>query len=286
MIELKIGGVPEHFNWPWLTLVESGKLRDDGIEIRWRDYPGGSGAMAAALDAGELDVAMLLTEGAVAGIAAGRRYAIASLFTETPLVWGIHVPAGSGLNSVADIRGRRYAISRVGSGSHLMCFVHARQMGWPVDDLELVTVGNLDGAIEAFSAGRADVFFWEKLMTKPLVDRGSFRRVGELVAPWPAFVVCASRAALSRRGTVIAATVERVVEQAATLAQRPDAAAEIARRYGLANDDVAAWLGVTRWTSAVGIDASIVGAVARTLEQVGLIAPRFDVGAAIATLPR
>ena len=48
-----------------------------------------------------------------------------------------------------------------------------------------------------FASGNADVFFWEKFMTKPLVDAGRFRRVGEFVAPWPAFVVCASNSALA-----------------------------------------------------------------------------------------
>ena len=74
-----------------------------------------------------------------------------------------------------------------------MAFVHARSQGWPVEQLAFVTVGNLAGAVEAFAAGAADVFFWEKFMTKPLVDAGKFRRVGEFTAPWPAFVVCAAR---------------------------------------------------------------------------------------------
>ena len=56
---MKIGGVPEHFNLPWLRLVESRALDDLGVS--WRDVPEGSGAMAAALRAGELDAAMLLT---------------------------------------------------------------------------------------------------------------------------------------------------------------------------------------------------------------------------------
>ena len=63
MNRLRIGGVPEHFNLPWLRLAESGALDDLGVA--WRDVPEGSGAMAAALRAGELDAAMLLTEGAV-----------------------------------------------------------------------------------------------------------------------------------------------------------------------------------------------------------------------------
>src|SRR5690606_30497387 len=95
-------------------------------------------------------------------------FRIVSFYTDSPLIWGLHVPAVSALQTVEDVRGRRYAISRRGSGSHIMAYVHARERGWPVDALELVAVGNLKGAIDAFSAGTADVFFWEKFMTKPL----------------------------------------------------------------------------------------------------------------------
>ena len=71
MIKLRIGGVPEHFNLPWHLALEARRFESLGIEVAWRDYPGGSGAMAKALRDGELDAALLLTEGAVAAVADG-----------------------------------------------------------------------------------------------------------------------------------------------------------------------------------------------------------------------
>ena len=56
-IALRVGGVPEHFNLPWHLAIEAGVPRDLGIDLTWRDYPDGSGAMAAALRARELDAA-------------------------------------------------------------------------------------------------------------------------------------------------------------------------------------------------------------------------------------
>src|SRR4029079_6392690 len=169
MTLLRIGGVPEHFNLPWHIALDGGAARAARVEVQWQDFPDGSGAMAQALREQRLDVAMLLTEGAVAGIAAGG-FKIVSLYTESPLLWGIHVPASSRFRTVAHLAGARYAISRKGSGAHLMAAVHAREQGWPADELDLVLVRNLAGAIEAFASGAADVFFWEKFMTKPLVD--------------------------------------------------------------------------------------------------------------------
>jgi ABC-type nitrate/sulfonate/bicarbonate transport system substrate-binding protein len=271
MTNLKIGGVPEHFNLPWDLLIESEAAGRSGIAVQWSDFPDGSGAMAAALRENRLDVAMLLTEGAVAGAAAGG-LKIVSLYTESPLIWGIHVPAASGLRREDDVRGRRYAISRHGSGSHLMTFVHARDRGWPPADIELVVVRNLQGAIDAFAGGTADVFFWEKFMTKPLVDAGKFRRVGEFVAPWPAFVVCASLEALATKRAVIATVLQLALDAAARLAARADAADVIAARHGLEPSDVAEWLRATRWAARVGVDPSHVEPAVAALAGLSLIA--------------
>ena len=66
---LRVGGVPEHFNAPWHTAAKAGLFAERGIDVRWTDFPGGTGAMAKALRDGELDVAILLTEGIVAAAA-------------------------------------------------------------------------------------------------------------------------------------------------------------------------------------------------------------------------
>ena len=274
-IALRVGGVPEHFNLPWHLAIEAGVPRDLGIDLTWRDYPDGSGAMAAALRARELDAALLLTEGAVAG-AAGGGLQIASLYTDSSLIWGIHVPAGSRFRSVADVRGARYAISRPGSGSHLMAFVHARAQGWPVEGLELVTVRNLAGAIEAFAAGTADVFFWEKFMTKPLVDDGRFWRVGEFLAPWPAFVLCVADSVDLPRRVALGRLLQAVLDQAGVLAARPDAPKLIGSRYSLQPPDVAEWLKTTRWSRRVGIGADDLRSVTRALAELALVPGGFD----------
>jgi sulfonate transport system substrate-binding protein len=284
MISLTIGGVPEHFNLPWHLLLEAGEPRRAGLDVRWQDFPDGSGAMAAALREQRLDVALLLTEGAVVGVARGW-LKIVSLFTESPLIWGIHVPSASKLETVSDIRGARYAISRRGSGSHLMSFVHARERGWPPADIELVVVRNLQGAIDAFAARQADVFFWEKFMTKPVVDDGRFRRVGEFVAPWPAFVVCAAPGALAAKGPAIAGVLRMVFAVAARLAASASGAAEIASRYGLQVEDVRDWLAMTRWAARPGIDEAHLAPAVSALRELDLIDAKLAPADMLARLP-
>jgi sulfonate transport system substrate-binding protein len=283
MIRLRIGGVPEHFNLPWHLALAARRFEPLGIEVAWRDYAGGSGAMAKALRDGELDAALLLTEGAVAAVAGGVPLAIVSLYTDSPLIWGIHVPAAARFRTAEELEGARYAISRPGSGSHLMAVVHARAQGFSVERLELVPVGNLDGAVAAFAAGRADVFFWEKFMTKPLVDAGKFRRVGEFTAPWPAFVVCAARALEGQQRDALGRAVALVLDEARALRSRVDAAQLIADRYGLRPDDVADWLETVRWSARVGVAASDLRQACRALGSLGVLPRVVDAADCIAT---
>ncbi|HEX7236373.1 MAG TPA: PhnD/SsuA/transferrin family substrate-binding protein [Gammaproteobacteria bacterium] len=286
MIELRIGGVPEHFNLPWHLALEARRFDPLGVHVAWRDYPGGSGAMAKALRDGELDAALLLTEGAVAAVADGAPLEIASLYTGSPLLWGIHVPAASRFRGVGDLAGARYAISRTGSGSHLMAFVHARAQGWSVERLVFVAVGNLEGAVAAFESGRADVFFWEKFMTKPLVDAGKFRRVGEFTAPWPAFVVCAARSLGAAKRSALTRAVAAVLDEARALRARADAVQLIGARYGLAAGDVKEWLGATRWGERVGVAASDVEPVCAALGALGLLPRAVEAADCIAQSSR
>jgi ABC-type nitrate/sulfonate/bicarbonate transport system substrate-binding protein len=259
---------------PWHLALEAGRFAASQVDVSWRDFPDGSGAMAKALRQGELHAALLLTEGAIAGIADGGGFRIASLYTDSPLLWGIHVPASSRFRSVGDLRGARYAVSRQGSGSHLMAVVHAREQGWSVDDLEFVTVRNLSGAVDAFGAGAADVFFWEKFMTKPLVDAGKFRRIGEFSAPWPAFVACVADAAGAERHAAFGLALTAVLDEARALRARSDAASLIAARYGLLVADVVEWLATTRWSDRVHVTPRDVESACAALDSLGVLARR------------
>ena len=70
-VRLRVGGVPEHFNLPWKQAIAERAFDDLDVAVEFEDYPGGTGAMTAALAAGDLDAALLLTEGAVADILNG-----------------------------------------------------------------------------------------------------------------------------------------------------------------------------------------------------------------------
>jgi len=147
------------------------------------------------------------------------------------------------------MQGKRYAISRFGSGSHLMAIVDADLRGWSTDDLSFVVVKNLDGARAALAAGEADIFFWEKYTTSPFVDNGEFRRIGERLTPWPAFVVCASDKAIAERGDAVARLLNQVNKLCRQLTGSPEKTIkQISQRYELPVDETTAWFETLQWS--------------------------------------
>ena len=105
--------------------------------------------MCKALRTGEVDIAIVLTEGIIKDIAAGNPSKIVQTYIETPLIWGIHVSATSSFQKTEDLEHATIAISRFGSGSHLMAIVNAHQQGWNIEKLQFKVVGNLQGGIDA-----------------------------------------------------------------------------------------------------------------------------------------
>ena len=257
---LRVGGVPEHFNYP-LRLASKAAA----APFAWTEYAGGSGEMATALREGELDVAILLTE-AAALFAHKGEVTILGAYTTTPLCWGVHASAA---RPAPALDAATYGVSRFGSGSHIMALVDARGRGAPPPAFEVVR--DLAGARDALASGAADVFMWEKFTTKPYVDGGEFARIGECVTPWPCFLVAASDAALAAQGDAIVAALRVVREEAARLRKAPDLVAVISKMYGLAEADVAEWLGTVAWESEPAVSHAMLARVMETLADVGVL---------------
>jgi sulfonate transport system substrate-binding protein len=269
---LSVGGVPEHFNVLWHWGRERNAFAEQGIDLRWQDFPGGTGALVSALTDGTLDVAVMLTEGAIAARERGADVRIISQFVSSPLTWGVHVHATSVFRDDTGLGSHRVAISRYGSGSHLMALVEARRRGANASGMTFVVVSDLAGARTALAEGRADFFLWEKYTTKPLVDSGEWRRVGEVVTPWPAFVVTA-RSDWAEENALNLQRVLAVLERRATeaYADQQRTVCDIAARYGLQPVDVQAWLASTQWSPRATLSAGTEQSVVDILRQAGVL---------------
>ncbi|MCU0355375.1 MAG: substrate-binding domain-containing protein [Cytophagales bacterium] len=275
---MRIGGVPEHFNLPWRLAIEEGVFANLGLDLQWTDYPGGTGALNRALRDGELDLAVILTEGMVADIINGNPARILKIHVRTPLNWGVFVNSASAFRSLDNLRAARFAVSRMGSGSHLMAYVNALQRGWDATALRMVVLQNLDGMRRGLRDGEADAFMWEKVMTQPHVDSGELRRVGVVPTPWPGFVLAARGEVLAGQSAQIAAMCKAFNAFVTGFKARPHLAETIARRYALPLFDVRQWLAETEWATDNRIDSFMLENVMDVLQKAGMIAKKIPVG--------
>lgn len=275
---LRVGGVPEHFNTPWHTAAKKGLFEQAGLTVLWNDFPGGTGAMMGALNSNEIDVALALTEGIVSDMHNPKNLGSTQLlgtYVSSPLTWGVHVASGSDITSIHQLdderRRTRYAVSRMGSGSHLMACVGAHARGRDPAQLQYALVGGLDGARVALREGNAEAFLWERYTTQPCVDNGEFRRIGEVPTPWPCFSIAASSGIVERQGPALLAMLDVVRGEATRLAKSPDAARTIAGMCGLEEAEVREWMAGVRWACAPEISHTMLSKVMETLVEAGVL---------------
>ena len=249
MINLKIGGVPEHFNLPWYLTLRDKAYQKEGINLRWHDFFGGTGQMCKALREKEIDLAVILTEGVIRDIINGNECKIVQVYTQSPLIWGIHVAANSTYKEIDDLKGTKAAISRYGSGSHLMAYVNAENNDWDTkSDLDFEVIKNLDGAVNGLPNGIGDYFMWEKFTTKPYVDKGVFRTVGYCPTPWPCFVIAVRNDVLEKHENEIRTLLDIINTTTEEFKMIPSIDRMIAHRYDQELEDVQEWLSLTEWS--------------------------------------
>jgi ABC-type nitrate/sulfonate/bicarbonate transport system substrate-binding protein len=247
---LKITGVPEHFNFPWLKVVASQPFLDRGIQLEWIDESRGSGQMNKALRGNETDLAIVLTESFLKDVEAGNPSKLIGFHVTSPLIWGVHIHGKSKVNSLKELKDPDFLISREGSGSHLMGLVLAERENWNAENLDFRIVDNLPGALKAMDPAFPELFLWEKYTSKPWVDKGDFKRIGEVPSPWPCFVIVATNASLLEYGPVISELRNLVYEISSKLQDDPETVIQIANKYHLDEPDVREWLSQTKWATS------------------------------------
>ncbi|WP_299215213.1 substrate-binding domain-containing protein [uncultured Dokdonia sp.] len=248
MENIKIGGVPEHFNLPWHLALEEGLFLKAGVSVEWIDIPEGTGAMNKALRAKEIDLAVILTGGVIKDIANGNPSKILQLYVSSPLLWGVHVSQESPFTAIDELQFAKAAISRYGSGSHVMAHVQAKQRGWDTSKLDFEVVNTLENAVEALINGKADYFMWEHFTTKPIVDAGVFRRLGDFPTPWSCFAIAGHLEAITAKRDEIKIVLDVINDMTRDFKKIPSIDRTLAHRYEQKLEDIQKWLSGTVWS--------------------------------------
>ncbi len=269
MTTINIGGVPEHFNLPWHLAIEDNAFAKAGINLIWQDIPEGTGRMCQSLRDGELDVACILTDGIIKDITAGNPSKIIQVYVESPLLWGVHAPASLIAEDTAQLKDPVIAISRYGSGSHLMSYLLAKRHDWNPETLKFELVNTLDGAVKALSADQAQLFMWERYMTQPYVDQGIFKRLETVATPWPSFVVAATTNCIKEKEEALVKMMQIINKYTADFKEIPSIDRTIASHYDLQVGDVQQWLLRTEF-STDQLDEKTIKKISEQFMNVGI----------------
>lgn len=283
-LKVHIGGVPEHFNYPWKFARDIGMFNGLPFEIIWEDEPAGTGALCRRLDEGNLQMVVALTEGILLHTAKGSKSKLLGSFVSSPLIWGIHVPAGSDIQTAEQMKGRKYAVSRMGSGSHLMACIEAKSRNEEIGDTQWVITGGLSGTLEAFKNRLADIFFWEKFMTRPYVNSGEMRCIGESITPWPCFSLAVNPAFEKKHPDVIELILSKMNAACRMFMYLPDAPDIIARQFGLTPEDAKSWFYSTEWNCDRIFSRKTIENALHHLKDAGLLDKETDARQLVSSL--
>ncbi len=278
-MNIQLGGVPEHFNFPWHIAEEEGVF--DEIDYEFIEFAGGTGAMTQALLNNDINLALLLTEGAIKFIAENQEYKIIKIYVDSPLVWGVHTGKTSKKTPSSTTP---FAISRLGSGSHLMAYVYAQGKKWASDSLSFLTIQNLEGARNLFKTEEEALFLWEKFTTQPFVDNGEMQRIDTCPTPWPCFVLVAHQDLITENQNQLENFLDGINMCLDLFKSRPEIDKEIAEEYGITIKDAQQWLQETEWNSHMEVSEKMLNKVIHTLTELKLIQKKMTPAEIISSL--
>jgi ABC-type nitrate/sulfonate/bicarbonate transport system substrate-binding protein len=154
-----------------------------------------------------------------------------------------------------------------------MSFVNARNLGISINaETDFLVVGNMDGARKALAANEAQVFMWEKYMTKPLVDIGEFRFLGECRTPWPCFAVVATNQFIKNEPELIATVLDIINKSCYALKfKEEEATSMVAWRYQLKLADAKQWFSELEYAYSEEIDEIQLLSILNDLKSLGII---------------
>lgn len=280
--------------------------------------------MLTSLDATsqQIDVAVALTEALITGIAKGRNdYKLVGSYVRTSLNWAVITgtsPHASKYNSISDLKDTSIGISRIGSGSQIMASVMALNHGWHTTaagdgkkgEIEFKvndTFANLRDGVNGKEPYDTSCFMWEWYTTKPYVDSGEVRFIGNVPTPWPSWTIAAStNTALNPKdevSSILPVFLSKLQDSIREFAnpqtrESGEAKAWIVNHHNYKEEDVESWLKTVRWageetgnpeglkvpstgqnTTTESVSGETIRQTLEVLEKAGVVKKDIDVGA-------
>ncbi|WWD00706.1 hypothetical protein V866_007641 [Kwoniella sp. B9012] len=286
MTKLKVGWHREHFLSPLLQFAE----QDKGDTFELVECPGGTGEMQVKLKNGEIDLCIALTDALIAGLANGQdSYKLVGRYIASPLRWAIITGKDSQYNTVDQLKGTTFGISRLGSGSQVMASVLSLNEGWTEDEQpEFKVNGQFKPLRDSVNSGETSVFLWEWFTTKPYVDSGEVRFIGSVYTPWPCWHIAASPSSSSSQISQFLTSLQPYVRKFnSPEAREKDDVDFVTSHFGHQREDVVEWLKSVKWEEdLLQVRENVVRDTLRVLAKAGVVKPEaesLDIGTFVNT---
>lgn len=147
-------------------------LSAQGVGLSWHEFTSGLPIMEA-LNAGSIDVSADVADTVpVFAQAAGARITYFAQEAASPEAQGILVPKDSGLRSVADLKGKRIAVTK-GAGNHFLVLAALKEAGLSFRSIEPAYLSPADGRAALESGGVEAWAAWDPFLTAAQKQAGA-----------------------------------------------------------------------------------------------------------------
>jgi NitT/TauT family transport system substrate-binding protein len=268
--------------------LEQGFFRQEGLDVEVIPHRG-SVTVVRALLSRQVDI--VLTDPATMYLAhtSGAPLKIIS----APVEKGTDaLVAVSSINSVADLRGKRFGISEPGGQQHSQVRLLAAKHGLGPDDIQFLAIGGPTERAQALLLGRVDASTMTILILKPIleaIDAGRLKvltHMGEEFPDLPTAYNLTTDEAIRTNPVAIGRFLRAEIRGYRWAAQNPDAAAQVAAKYIQAVDPPIMVRGVREIAKVYGLNggvsASSVEGAQRLLVQLGVLRRAIDTSEVLA----
>ena len=156
-----------------------------------------------------------------------------------------------------------------------MAYVLGKNEHWDLEKLQFEIIDHLEGAVSALTQKKADFFMWERFTTKPLVDKGIFRRLADCPTPWPCFVIAATNKFTSEQAGILEHILEVINGYTAEFKTIPCIDRTLANAYEQKLEDIKDWMSITQWSQSK-LSEETLETVQNTLLDLNLITKKLS----------
>ncbi len=142
-----------------------------GATVEWLNFSSG-GDVNTAFAAGEVDIGLVGLPAYVSGVAQGIPYKLIMLYDIPGTMSGLAVQEGSGIETIADLKGKRVGVT-FGSGADYMLQGVLAENGLSVNDLTLVNL-QPQPIVAAWATKQIDAaYIWAPILTELQAQGGT-----------------------------------------------------------------------------------------------------------------